>query len=270
MTNSEKDIYDLMDNLTKEQELQLLENFTPEDTTLSKMQRKRIKTQVLKRINKDTSRKKYILRNSIIAASVAIAAIYFNPYNQNSATVIASAKSEISATVNKIKEFFAPNKTIEQNIEGIPTKSNVELNDNPESYVIYVDKEKYTMEKSDGKDIITPKQKSKDVPEVSMTIEQVLNKKPDAVLAEIQNDLKSKYKTVKNAEKVTVPVNGLLIQASNGNKWNDAVLNCYLIDNTKGGTFIITEKYFFEAEEGHGTRFKNMLKEFKIIDNAQK
>lgn len=32
------------------------------------------------------------------------------------------------------------------------------------------------------------------------------------------------------------------------------------------GSFIITQRYFLEASEGHGVRFDEMLKQFKILD----
>ena len=171
-----------------------------------------------------------------------------------------------SAAADKIRKLFVPNKTIEQNLEGTGEKTKVDLEISPMKYIIYLDKEMYKMDNIDGKDVITPKNVAQNLPEVSMTIEQVLDKKPEDLSAEIEKALKKDFKIVNNRGKVTEPTNAILIQAQGGNKWNDKVIKYYLIDNTKGGTFVIKQQYFVEASEGHGARFDNIVKEFKIVN----
>lgn len=171
-----------------------------------------------------------------------------------------------SAAVNKIKEMFAPNKTVEEKIEGIGEKKNVSLQEGSSKYIIYIDEKLYTMKTVEGKDMITPKVKAENLPQVFMEIQQVEGKAPEALVEEKVKALKGKYKRVDNMGKVKEPINGILIYTDGGSKWNDIVEKYYFVDNTKGGTIIIKQQYFVEASEGHGARFDNMLKEFKIVN----
>jgi hypothetical protein len=169
------------------------------------------------------------------------------------------------AAVGKIKEIFAPNKVVKQEIEGMPSQNNLTLKEGSK-YIIYIDEEMYTMQKVDGKDKITPKNKAANYPEVFMEIEQIKDKKPEVVAAELEKELKGKYPRYENKGTVKDPVNGILLRASSGIKSKDTVVQYYLVDNTKGGTFVIKEQYFVEAAEGHGARFYHMLKEFRIVN----
>lgn len=170
------------------------------------------------------------------------------------------------AAVDKIKELFVPNKVVKQQIEGMDENSNVALKEGSAKYIIYIDEERYTMTKMYGKDKIAAKVKGKNTPEVFMEISQVEGKKPDAVAPEIEAELKTKYQKVENRGKVDYPLKATLIYANSGLNSNSTVIRYYLVDNTKGGTFLIKEQLFIEAEEGHGARMDNMLKEFKIIE----
>lgn len=183
-------------------------------------------------------------------------------------TVILLANTDyVNAAVNRISELFVPKKTIQQPLEGTNEKTDVELQVSSQKYIIYVDKERYTLESSNGKDIIKPKNLPEGYPEVSMTIEQNINKTPSEVAVIIEKDLKSKLKNVTNEGEVTEPIKGIFLKGSSGNKWNDTVVHYYIVDNQNGGSFIIKEQYFLEAAEGHGARFYNMLKEFKIVND---
>lgn len=182
-------------------------------------------------------------------------------------SIVIMANTEYGhATANKIKQLFEPNKIVSEQIEGMDEKSNVSLQEGSSKYIIYIDEERYIMQNLDGKDIITPKVKAESYPNVSMEINQVENKEPEVVASEIEKSLKEKYKKVDNMKKVKSPINGIFIYANNGSSWDDIVEKYYLVDNTKGGTFIIKQQLFLEASEGHGVRFDNMLKEFKIVD----
>lgn len=169
------------------------------------------------------------------------------------------------AAVGKIKEFFAPNKVVNQKIEGTDNQTELNLKESIMNYVIYVDDKAYSMLQENGKDKIVAKVKASNAPEVFMEIEQIKGEKPEIVASKIEKELKTIYKTVENKGTVNTPTKGILIYANSGTKWNSTVVKYYLIDNTKGGTFVIKQQLFLEAEEGHGTRLDNMLKEFKIV-----
>ncbi len=169
------------------------------------------------------------------------------------------------AAIDKIKEMFEPQKNIVQDLEGNKEETVVELNHSKMGYVIYVDKEMYDLVKSDEADRIVAKHQGEGLPEVFMEITQIVDKAPSAVAADIENQLKTEFPIVENRGQVSDPIDGTLIRATTGNEWNDKVVVYYLVDNTQGGTFVIKQQYFFEASEGHGSRFYHMLKEFEIV-----
>jgi hypothetical protein len=182
------------------------------------------------------------------------------------AIVIASNTQYGHAAADKIKQLFAPNKIVKLQIEGTNEKQNVSLKEGSAKYIIYIDEERYTMVSKDGKDKITPKIKAKNYPEVFMEIHQIKGKTPKALASEIEKELKTKYKNVDNKGAVKEPLKAIFLNARSGSKSKDTVVNYYLVDNTKGGTFVIKQQYFVEASEGHGARFYGMLKEFKIVN----
>ena len=199
-----------------------------------------------------TKNKHNFLKYTSIAAALVVGFVTLTPYGH--------------AAIDTIKKIFEPNKVVEQQIEGTGEKANMQLSENTTNYIIYYDKDMYTMKSVDGKDIITPINKAANYPEVSMTIEQIADKRPHVIASEIEKDIKGKYETVENKGLVNEPIDAILINARAGSTSKDPVINYYLIENNKGGTFKVTQKYFVEASEGHGSRFYHMLKEFKIVD----
>lgn len=190
----------------------------------------------------------------VAAAAVVMAATFF--------TVTQPGQ----AAVGKIREFFVPQKKIVEHIEGMPENKEVKLQDSQMGYIIYIDEELYTMEKNNGVDRIVPKNKAENLPAVFMEISQVVDKAPESVAAEIEEQLAKDFGSNREMSEVDSPVKGIHLKGRTGSNWNDTVINYYLVDNTRGGTFIIKQQYFLEASEGHGARFYYMLNEFKVVD----
>lgn len=202
---------------------------------------------------KKKKRKKWIL-SSFLAASVMMIGLFIRTETGQ-------------ALVNDIKQYFVPEKKVVQEMEGMPEENKLVLQETKAGYIIYIDEERYKLIKEDDVDRIVPKEPlEKRYPEVSMEISQVVNKVPEEVAKDIQRELKKDYQQVKEIETVTEPVNGIRFSAIDGNEWNSRVSQIYLVSNEKGGTFVIQEKYFLEAAEGHGARFYHMLTEFQIVE----
>lgn len=173
-----------------------------------------------------------------------------------------------SALVDKVKEMFEPEKDVQMEIEGDKEDTNLQLNEGKEAdYVIYVDEERYVMNKTETGDVITTKVPLEErYPEVSMTITQIKDKDTEEVYNELRNTILAVYPTIILEEQVTEPVVGqMLLAKEDGNEWDNEMTRVYVVDNEAGGSFIIQQKYFLEAEEGHGARFDQMLKEFHIV-----
>lgn len=170
------------------------------------------------------------------------------------------------AALEKIRQYFEPEKKIVDQIEGMDEIIDGKLQDSEIGYVLYYDQERYKIVKEDSIDRIEPIENFENIPEVYMEISQDKDRTPEEVTAELKKTLKTDFDNVNDAQNVSEPVVGINIHAINGGtNWDDEVVNYYLVDNTKGGTFIIKQKYFLEASEGHGARFYNMLKGFVIV-----
>lgn len=176
------------------------------------------------------------------------------------------------ALIDRIKEMFVPEKEVVQSIEGMEEETNVQLNEGKDAeYVIYIDEDRYKMIRGEGDkpDVITTKEElPEQYPEVSMTIEQIPGTAPDALASQYEEELKQEFPDLRPIEKVTEPVEGYQLHGikNGGMEWDDEVVHAYVISNGKEGSFVITERYFLEAAEGHGARFYAMLQEFHIVD----
>ncbi|MFJ8065812.1 hypothetical protein ACIQYS_14375 [Psychrobacillus sp. NPDC096426] len=173
------------------------------------------------------------------------------------------------AFIKQIKDMFIPEKEIIQSIEGTEETTDVILQEGKDAeYIIYIDEERYKLIKGENSDVITTKEPLEErYPEVSMEIEQFKDLTPEEIVATKETELASKYSKVTATESVTEPVEGYKLHAiEGGTEWNSPVTNVYVVDNKNGGSFVITEKYFLEAAEGHGARFYAMLKQFVIVE----
>lgn len=172
-----------------------------------------------------------------------------------------------SAFIKQIKDIFVPEKEIIQSIEGNDEETNVNLHEGKDSeYIIYIDEERYKLVSGEDSDIITTKEPLEErYPEVSMEIKQFKDVTPEDMVSTLETELASEYTKVTATETVTEPVNGYKLHGISGSEWDSPVTNVYVVDNLNGGSYVITEKYFLEAAEGHGARFYAMLQEFEII-----
>lgn len=173
-----------------------------------------------------------------------------------------------SALVDKVKALFEPEKEVKQSIEGTEEETNLHLKEGKESqYIIYIDEERYKLENTESGDIIKTKEPLDErYPEVSMTITQIKDERPATLYTKLKEKLLVNYPTIILEEEVTTPEKGfMLFVKKNGTGWDNELTKLYVVDNQRTGSFVIQQKYFAEAEEGHGARFDYMLREFQII-----
>ncbi|WP_186321384.1 hypothetical protein [Bacillus sp. FJAT-22090] len=172
------------------------------------------------------------------------------------------------AFIKQLKDIFVPEKQITQSIEGTDEKTDVSLQEGKDAkYIIYIDEERYKLIKGESSDIITTKEPLDDkYPEVSMEIKQFKDTSPKEMVASLETKLATEYTKVTETETVTEPIEGFKLHGISGSEWDSPVTNVYVVDNRNGGSFVITEKYFLEAAEGHGARFYAMLLQFEIVE----
>ena len=142
-------------------------------------------------------------------------------------------------------------------------------------YAMYVDEARYVVEKGEEGDRIYPRDYPEDYPPVEMQILQVEDVSVKEMTETIFEQLKGTYDNAYKPEAVSFTyVSGEKLVAFNGDlngdkdtmpQWDDEIMAVYVLDNTKGGVFVVWAQYFVEAEEGHGARFEQMLDQFEII-----
>lgn len=204
-----------------------------------------------------------------------------------------------NAAVSRIIAMFAPEKEVVTTVEGEeetaeqdlyidaeaaseqvivtenPEETSEEVTEGQVSYAMYVDTERYEVNKEANADIISPKDYPADYPPVDMQISQVPDISVEDMAASIYSELTAEYDNVLDIESAEFAhAGGLRLYAINGDlngdkdnmpQWDDAVMKVYVLDNTAGGVFVVKMRYFIEAEEGHGARLEAMLSEFEII-----
>lgn len=174
------------------------------------------------------------------------------------------------ALVNQIRNMFAEEKQVVQEIEGDAEETQMNLKEGTGAdYVIYIDEERYVLERTGEGDRIVPREPLGDAyPEVSMTIRQEKELSPEEALAKVQRENGEQYQW-RDITPVAEPVQGWVLHGISGHSWDSKVLRAYAVDNGQGGSFVIEQRYFLEAAEGHGARMDHMLREFQIVEKNE-
>ena len=161
-----------------------------------------------------------------------------------------------------------PEKTTTLIIEGMEEEIVLQLQvSSLYPYALYLDEERYRMEEKEDKDYILL-QTEGDL-EVFMSIWHRENVEVSGLLAEIETELKEVYTDVDVHGRVESPLPAQYLYAASGDAWDDTVERYYLVEDFEGGVFVIRQKMFKEAVEGHGVRFDGILEEFYIWDSVE-
>ncbi|WP_202080930.1 hypothetical protein [Caldalkalibacillus salinus] len=186
------------------------------------------------------------------------------------ATMFATATEQGQAFISQIRQWFEPEKEIEQELEGMPEETDVNLHEGESKseeeadFIIYVDEERYEVIENDDVFRIEADIPA-DYPDVYMEITQNTSIDPQDAINEIHDTLLDTYPVVRDIEQVEDPVSGYSVRALGGQEWDSEVVVYYVVSNELEGSFIIKQQYFLEAAEGHGARMFHMLREFQVV-----
>ena len=135
--------------------------------------------------------------------------------------------------------------------------------DQPEpDFVIYVNEELYQMTEEDGVWYIRPRNAlPADFPECGMEITH-LAETPQEAATQAALELADIYQEVSESGGNT---EGFWVRGSNGSQWDAEQEERHFVDDGQGGCFVLTARYFTEATEGHGTRFRDMMATFQVV-----
>lgn len=77
--------------------------------------------------------------------------------------------------------------------------------------------------------------------------------------------LETYYADIFQEDEYTVLPGSLYLRASAGTDWDSEQAELWFVDDGQDGAFVLTARYFLEAEEGMGLRFRDMVSGFRAV-----
>ena len=169
---------------------------------------------------------------------------------------------------------FEEEKVTEIEIEGMKEHVRTTLEKNDElNYIIYVDASRYSFVEGEHSDTIVPNPPlGEEYPEVSMEIRRE-NRTVEEAVEMIKEKIVHENFDLMDEEQVTKPIEGYRMLAydpsvsNEGINWDAPIHRYYVMNEIDGDVFVITQKYFVGAEEGHSVRMDAMLESFEVISD---
>lgn len=131
-------------------------------------------------------------------------------------------------------------------------------------FAIYVNEEIYTTTEENGVYLIKPQSvlPEGEFPPIDLTITHAENRSKSEAMEDISKTLEETYAQVSETEETAFT---LFRTAGDGTAWDAAQAAVLCVDDGYGGSFVLTARYFTEAAEGHGARFRDMMNTFTVV-----
>ena len=114
-----------------------------------------------------------------------------------------------------------------------------------------------------------PQVPDEELPECKLEIEYKSGPM-DQIAEEVLGQLKGLYQSAEEGGCPGFPEETRYFRADNGTDWNSAQREVWLLPGYEGGdqtgVFVCSASYFLEAEEGHGIRFLDMVRSFRVVE----
>lgn len=92
----------------------------------------------------------------------------------------------------------------------------------------------------------------------------------DQIAEEVLGQLKGLYQSTQESSCPAFSEETRYFRADNGTDWNSAQREVWLLPSYENGeqtgAFVCSASYFLEAEEGHGIRFQDMVRSFRVVE----
>ena len=133
-------------------------------------------------------------------------------------------------------------------------------------FLIYVNEEQYAIREEKGLySIRSTNPLPEDFPECGLDIFHLSAVSPEEARNTAAEALADRYETVSLDDESAVLPKIPYLRASAGEDWNSEQAELWFVDDGQGGTFVLTARYFLEAEEGLGTQFRDMVSSFRVV-----
>lgn len=133
-------------------------------------------------------------------------------------------------------------------------------------FLIYVNEEQFSIREENGLySIRSTNPLPENFPEMGLDILHLSGTAPDAAASDAEDALKGRYREVASEEMTAALPGSRYLRASAGTDWDSGQAELWFVSDGQGGTFVLTSRYFLEAEEGMGMRFRDMVSSFRVI-----
>ncbi len=133
-------------------------------------------------------------------------------------------------------------------------------------FLIYVNKERYTIQEENGLYSIRSVEPLPDgFPACGLDVLHLAGTSTDKARDSAAEALQARYKELRAEGEAAVLPGSLYLRAGNGTAWDSEQTELWFTDDGQGGCFVLTARYFLEAEEGLGVQFRDMVSSFRVI-----
>ena len=183
--------------------------------------------------------------------------------------------TEASETTAPTKEPRPEESSITIELEGMPEQIVTSLHKSELGYSMYYDTDRYKvietssrLDSSINVDEYMPVTPAEALPDIYMQAGHFTGKSAEKAFSELTAKAEQTLGVVANEPMAVVigvdKLPGHKVTIVSGSKWDSEVIAITVIDDGKGGSFFFYTGYFLEAEEGHGSRYTQMLESFRI------
>lgn len=137
-------------------------------------------------------------------------------------------------------------------------------------FLIYVNEDQFFIREEDGLySIRSTNPLPENFPELGLDILHLHGTAPDTAKTDAEAAMNDRYEEVTSEEPAAILPGSLYLRASAGTDWDSEQAELWFVDDGQGGTFVLTARYFLEAEEGMGTRFRDMVSSFRVVSLSE-
>lgn len=133
-------------------------------------------------------------------------------------------------------------------------------------FLIYVNEEQFLICEENGLySIRSTSPLPENFPELRLDILHLPGTAPNEAKEDAEDALRNGYDTLTSEETATALPGSLYLRASAGTDWDAEQAELWFTDDGQGGSFLLASRYFLEAEEGMGQRFRDMVSSFRVV-----
>ncbi len=137
-------------------------------------------------------------------------------------------------------------------------------------FLIYVNEEQFSIQEDGGRYCIrSTSPLPEGFPECGLDILHLPGATPAGAREAAEKALGERYTSLTTEEPAEALPGSLYLRADMGADWDAEQAELWFAEDGEGGTFVLASRYFLEAEEGLGRRFRDMVSSFRAVSRNE-